>query len=31
MYHYARPSFNASLPANAVDGLMAGSRRHVLL
>ena len=30
MFHYTRPSFNTMLPPNAVDGLFAGSQRHVL-
>ena len=30
MYHYTRPSFNSSLPPDAVDGVMAGSQRHTL-
>ena len=30
MYHYTRPSFNTDLPPDAVDGLMAGSQRHVI-
>ena len=30
MFHYTRPSFNTSLPPDAMDGLMAGSQRHTL-
>ena len=30
MYHYTRPSFNTTLPPDAMDGLMAGGQRHTL-
>ena len=31
MYSYQRPSFNTDLPPMNVDGVFAGSQRHVFL